>query len=41
MKTKKVETVGDDIENGLGHGHLIRCFAISPIADNKVCGFGR
>ena len=29
VKTKKVETVGDDIENGLGHGHLIRCFASS------------
>ena len=30
VKTKKVETVGDKIENGLGHGHLIRCFASSP-----------
>ena len=26
VKTKKVETVGDKIENGLGHGHFIRCF---------------
>ena len=29
VKTKKVETVGDNIENGLGLGHLIRFFTSS------------